>query len=72
MGKHNQGILNPVQNKLLQAKGGVGFDRSGGATDPRATLREAEAFADKPKAADINMDIYDKEGAEAKAKQVEQ
>ena len=65
MGKHNQGILNPVKNTMLAAKGGVGFDKSGGATDPRAMLREAEALADKPKAADINMDIYDKEGAEA-------
>lgn len=72
MGKHNQGILNPVKNTLQQAKGGVGFDRGGAAPDPRAMLREAEAFADKPKVADINMDIYDKEGAEEKVKQIEQ
>ena len=34
-------------------------------------LREAEAFADRPVTADINMDVYDKVGTEQKEKEAE-
>ena len=70
MGKHGQGILNPVQIQMRQAQGGVGFDRVDGATNSRVMLREAEAFAERPKVAEINMDVFDKEGAEQQAKEV--
>ena len=70
IGKHGQGILNPVQIQMRQAQGGVGFDRVDGATNSRVMLREAEAFAERPKVAEINMDVFDKEGAEQQAKEV--
>ena len=61
LGKHNQGIINPVEIEMRHNQGGIGYNKTEKKSQ-REQMMDNLAREDLPDAAKINMDIYNKEG----------
>ena len=62
IGKHGQGILNPIQVELRPAQGGIGYVQKHTQSVKRRGKNHEEQETEGGVAHEIDMDIHDKAG----------